>query len=299
MAAIPQRVEVFADQGTVVEAPPEMYRSFWPEIRRGFYFRNRRDYLSFMRENHGRIFFFPLRNRLVPPFALVADWRSHSRTRTLWEVRAEGREREILVREASEICIAEGAERLVTRPLPEAEATEYESWGFEPFCEVVLLEKILCRESCPRLPERTRIRHFRRRDLEKVLELDALAFDDFWRLDRRTLARVSGSCLWNAFLVAECGDHLCGYAIGGGNGRLGYLQRLGVHPRFQGRGLGLSLATRLLSSLQAMGATLVSVNTQDDNLAALSLYHKLGFRETGEKRIILQRTNRKIPGSGK
>lgn len=299
MAILPEKLEDLAGQGTVSEAPPEMYRRFWPEIRRGYYFRSRRDYLLFMRESNGRIFFIPRPDRMVPPFLLVGDWRSRSHTRALWEVRAEGREKAALVREASEACLAEGARRVVTRPLAEAEAAEYRSWGFESLCRVVLLEKILRRESRCREPEGVNIRPFRRRELEEVMEADALAFDDFWSLDPRTLARVSESCARNVFLVARCRDRLCGYIIGGANGQLGYLQRLGVHPDYRGRGVGESLAGRFLRALQAMGATLVSVNTQEDNLAALSLYHKLGFRETGEKRVLLQRTPRERPGGGK
>lgn len=299
MAILPDKLEDLAGLGTVSEAPPETYKRFWPEIRRGYYFRSRRDYLLFMRESNGRIFFIPRPDRMIPPFVMVGDWRSRSHTRALWEVRAEGWEKEALIREASEACLAEGAGRVVTRPLAEAEAAEYRSWGFEPLCRVVILEKILRRESHCREPKGVNIRPFRRRELEEVLETDALAFDDFWCLDYRTLARVSESCARNVFLVARCGVRLCGYIIGGTNGRLGYLQRLGVHPAFRGRGVGESLAGRFLQALRAKGAALVCVNTQEDNLAALSLYHKLGFRETGEKRILLQRTPGERPGSGK
>jgi ribosomal-protein-alanine N-acetyltransferase len=252
-----------------------------------------------MRENHGRIYCLPRRDVPLPPFVLVGDWRSHSDTRALWQVKAEPRDREALIRGASKACLAEGAERLVTRPLSDLEAREYASWGFQPYCRVVLLEKALRGEPLPRETEGIRISHFRGRDLEEVLKTDAAAFEDFWRLDRQTLVRISGSCLRNVFLVARHGSRIYGYVIGGANGRLGYLQRLGVHPEFQGRGLGESLAGRLLHVLQIMGAALVSVNTQEDNLPALSLYHKLGFRETGEKRFILQLTSRELPGSGR
>ncbi len=287
------------ERGGVYAASPAEIRSFWPEIRKGYLFRSRRDFLAFMRENRGRIYCLHREGPSLPPFALVGDWRSRSPTRALWQLRAEPRDREELVRGAWEACLAEGAERLVTRPLGREEAREHASWGFRPFCRVTLLEKALREEPPPVRREDVRICRFHGRDLVEVLNTDAAAFEDFWRMDRRTLARVSGSCLRNVFLVARRGNRICGYAIGGANGRLGYLQRLGVHPEFQGQGLGESLARCLLRALHIMGASLVSVNTQEDNLPALSLYRKLDFRETGEKRFILQITARDLPESGR
>ncbi len=297
MAILQEKAETLPGEGEVYAASPTDFKAFWPEIKSSYAFRNRRDFLAFMRENHGRIYCLYRKEVELPPFVLVGDWRNHSDIRALLQVKAEPWEREALIRGASEACLAEGTRCLITRPLPDREAEEYASWGFRPFCTVVLLEKTLRRESFPQEPDGASIGHFRGRDLEEVLETDAAAFEDFWRLDRRTLSRIAESCLRNVFLVAKQGNRICGYVIGGANGRLGYLQRLGVHPRFQGQGLGECLARRLLRALQLMGATLVSVNTQEDNLPALSLYRKLGFRETGEKRFILQFPARESPGS--
>jgi len=296
MAILQDKAETSAGREEVLAAAPADFKAFWPEIRNSLIFRNRRDFRAFMNENHGRIYCLPRRDASLPPFVLVGDWRSRSETRALWVVRAEPRDKEALVRGVSEACLAEGTQRLVTRPLSHGEAEEYASWGFRTQCGVVLLEKALCGVPFPREIEDIRIIHFRHKYLYEVLKTDEAAFEDFWRLDRRTLERISESCLRNVFLIAKHGSRVCGYAIGGANGRLGYLQRLGVHPEFQGRGLGESLAGRLLRSLQVMGAALVSVNTQEDNFSALSLYHKLGFRETGEKRFILQITSRELPG---
>lgn len=295
MVAIQERVESLTEEGEIRIAPPTAYKSFWPEIRGSYNFRNRRDFLTFMQQNHGRILYLPHRDRPFPPFVLVGDWRSRSDISALWHVRAAEGDREKLVREASEMCLREGAERFVTRPVGEREAEEYAEWGFTPFCRVVFLEKTLRREPDPSEPEGVRVNHFRRKDLTEVLEVDVEAFEDFWRLDTRTLERISESCLRNVFLVARWENRVCGYAVGGTNGRLGYLQRLGVHPLFQGKGVGELLAGRLLRILQVMGASLVSVNTQEDNLPAISLYHKLGFRETGERRFIMQRTSPEAP----
>ncbi|HRE01555.1 MAG TPA: GNAT family N-acetyltransferase, partial [Ilumatobacteraceae bacterium] len=60
--------------------------------------------------------------------------------------------------------------------------------------------------------------------------------------------------------------------------RTGYLQRLAVDPAVQGRGLGYSLTLDSLRWMHRRGMVRAIVNTQDDNIAALSLYQRMGFR---------------------
>lgn len=199
---------------------------------------------------------------------------------------------------ASQVCLEEGAERFITRPLCEEEAEEFSSWGFLPFVRVVVLEKELRGRPGPLMElQGVRLRHFRSGDLARVLQIDAAAFDDFWSLDRRTLRNVANSCHNNVFLVATRGGDTLGYVVGGVNGRLAYLQRLGVHPSEQGKGVGAMLSSGILRYFQALGATLVSVNTQEGNRTALSLYHKLGFIETGDRRCIMYRDRLDVPRS--
>jgi len=274
----------------VVPASPSSCKAFWPHLKDSHLFHNRRDFLAFMRTHNGRIFFLAESAAASQPFVLVGNWRSRSDISALWYVRALGGERKRLVLRASEACLEEGAERFVTRPLAEGEAEEFRSWGFLPLVRVVILEREFRGKPGP-LPEveGVRLHRFRARDLDEVLEVDASAFDDFWSLDRRTLRAVSNSCSRNVFLLAKRRGKTLGYAVGGVNGRLAYLQRLGVHLSQQGKGLGEVLASGMLRAFHALGANLVSVNTQEDNLPALSLYHKLGFKESGDSRHIMYR----------
>ncbi len=276
------------DAAGVEEAPPESFKSFWPEVRRSYFFRSKQHYLNFMRSCGGRIYRLQGNGRSIPPFVLVANWRSRGDITALWYLKGWGEERGVLVREAAERSLREGAALFVTRPIGEGEAEEFTKWGFKHLYRIVLLERRPCpvdRESGRR--EEMEIIHYRKRFREEVLELDATAFDAFWRLDARTLDAVASSCSRNLFLLARAQGQLAGYIIGGANGRFGYLQRLGVRDACQGEGIGEALSRRLIDSLTAMGAGVICVNTQEENRAARSLYRKLGFQELPERRLIM------------
>ncbi|MBC7230726.1 MAG: GNAT family N-acetyltransferase [Actinobacteria bacterium] len=279
------------DATGIEEAPPHSFKSFWPEVRRGYSFRNRQRYLEFMRTCDGRIYVLQDPGSPETPFALVGNWRSNGDIRALWHLKGHGDARELLARGVAARSFEEGASLFVTRPLGEGEAEEFRGWGFTPLYRIVLLERR------PRRVEEkdtggggVKFIRFHRRHLQEVLELDSAAFDVFWRLDRLTLDAVASSCARNLFLLARGRDRLDGYAIGGVNGRFGYLQRLGVRAGRQGEGIGEALARRLISALTAMGAGVICVNTQEENLAARSLYRKLGFEEMPHRRLIMGRT---------
>jgi len=272
-------------------APPERFRAYWPEVRRSCFFRSRQQYLEFMRSNDGRIYHLRAPGRSLPPFALVGNWRSRDDIKALWHLKGHGPVRGTLVREAVRRSFEEGAGLFVTRPLSEYEAEEYAAWGFSPLYRIVLMERRARRAEAEGAGEAAvELVRFHKRHLDGVLELDATAFDGFWRLDARTLDAVASSCARNVFLLAMEGGRLTGYVIGGANGRFGYLQRLGVRAGHQGRGIGEALSRRLLADLAAMGAGVICVNTQEENEAARSLYRKLGFEETPDRRLIMRGT---------
>ena len=76
---------------------------------------------------------------------------------------------------------------------------------------------------------------------------------------------------------------MIGYQLSTGTPIGAHLARLAVRPELQGRGLGAALVSDLIERIQNNGGTRVTVNTQADNMSSLALYHKLGFRRTGEQ----------------
>ncbi len=84
-------------------------------------------------------------------------------------------------------------------------------------------------------------------------------------------------------LVAVAPDgRLAGFCIGWlatVDGRTeAQIEPLGVHPDFQGRGLGRTLIAAALRRFQAAGAERAHIEVDGDNAAAHSLYTSVGFR---------------------
>jgi ribosomal protein S18 acetylase RimI-like enzyme len=279
------------DEAGIMQARPDMFKAFWPEVKGSYFFRSRRVFLDFMHLNGGVIYYIAGSSRSDPPFILVGNWRSRADITALWHVKGEAGLKKRLVTRAASGSFAAGSARFITRPLAEYEAEEFGRWGFETAYGIVLLEKNIRRETAPAdKVEDMQIVRYRKKYMEEVLSLDATAFDDFWKMDELTMEAVANSCHRNVFLLARRGEQTLGYAVGGTNGRFGYLQRLGVDAGHQGQGIGCALASRIILALQDMGAASVMVNTQDENAAALKLYQKLGFEAMSDPRFIMHTT---------
>lgn len=116
-------------------------------------------------------------------------------------------------------------------------------------------------------------------DLDEVHKLDFAAFDPVWQHSRELIEiayQVSAIAT-----VAENEDGLLGYQVSTVNASDGHLARLAVHPRAQGSGVGFSLLQDLLANFRRRGVPKVTVNTQSNNSASISLYQKAGFSKTG------------------
>ena len=125
-------------------------------------------------------------------------------------------------------------------------------------------------------------------DHRRVLELDALAFEEFWRFDSAALREAKRATPTHRFMVATDSGRPIGYAVTGRAGSRGYLQRLAVDPEVQGRGVGTALVHDCLGWLHRKGVDLAMVNTQERNTRALALYRRLGFRRQPEGLLVLR-----------
>jgi ribosomal protein S18 acetylase RimI-like enzyme len=152
--------------------------------------------------------------------------------------------------------------------------------GFENRQQIVLLEwryqPTVARETAG-----IRIRKMAEADLPDVEKTDAASFDPLWQNPLETLRRAYAQALYAT--VAESDNGIIGYQISTGGGQRAHLARLAVHPAVQGQGAGRALLKDLFVSLTYMGILRLSVNTQSDNRASLSLYQRMGFMRTGEQ----------------
>lgn len=176
----------------------------------------------------------------------------------------------------------EGFTRVVTGALAPAEQPGFRAAGFLVTEDLHLLSRDVRRPSTLAAgPNPALLRRAQRRDRPRVLIVDALAFEPFWRLDDAGLDEAVAATPHARFRVAVAGNEedspVLGYAITGRAGRRGYLQRLAVHPDQQRRGLGTSLVDDALRWLRRWRVERAMVNTQLGNEKALALYERCGF----------------------
>jgi ribosomal protein S18 acetylase RimI-like enzyme len=152
--------------------------------------------------------------------------------------------------------------------------------GFENRQQIVLLEWRYQPTAARETPG-IRIRKMTEVDLAEVEKTDAASFDPLWQNPLETLRRAYAQALYAT--VAENETGIIGYQISTGGGQRAHLARLAVHPAVQGKGAGRAVLNDLFVFLTYTGISRLSVNTQSDNQASLSLYQRMGFVRTGEQ----------------
>ncbi len=191
------------------------------------------------------------------------------------------------VRHCVDALARRGVREVVTGALAPAEQPAFLAAGFDVREHLHLLAHDLRDLPVPSRP--VRLRRGRRSDRPAVLDVDRLAFEEFWRLDDVGLTDALEATLASRFRIA--GDRRpVGYAVTGRAGPRGYLQRLAVRPDHHGRGIAATLVADGLRWLRRHGCESAAVNTQHRNVTALAVYEHLGFRRQPEGLVVLSRT---------
>ncbi|MCO5194842.1 MAG: GNAT family N-acetyltransferase [Anaerolineae bacterium] len=127
-----------------------------------------------------------------------------------------------------------------------------------------------------------RIRPVELADFPKLATLEAIAFDPIWRHSADGLRLGWHQSL--RFDVAEIDNRIVAFQYSTrSDSRSAHLVRITVHPDVQGQGVGTALLNYAFTQLQHSGYRFISLNTQIGNLPSQTLYHKFGFRPTGQR----------------
>jgi GNAT superfamily N-acetyltransferase len=181
-----------------------------------------------------------------------------------------------------------GFHDVLTAALTDAEQQFFRAAGFSVHERLHLLQHDLRNVSPPdRRKPRVALRRLHRWHHRALLDVDARAFDSFWKLDRANLLEAIQATPATR-VVGAFTPGLTGYAVTGLAADHGYLQRLAVEPATQGRGVGTALVEDALAWLVERGATGASVNTQEQNVRALSLYERVGFEPVNPGLAVLR-----------
>lgn len=152
--------------------------------------------------------------------------------------------------------------------------------GFQETDQVISLQLTSPQAAFPVLPEGFTLHQTRRVDLPEVLALDQVSFTPEWRLSARTLEMIYQNQHYGT--VMTDGSRVIAYQSSSANFQGMHLNRLAVHPEYQGRGLGAIILQDLIAQAQAWSTAALSVNTQRENHASRKLYARLGFQPSGK-----------------
>lgn len=171
--------------------------------------------------------------------------------------------------------ISLGADEIYSPPLPKNARSTWTDAGYAPYVDLALMRKAL--DDQPAAPTHLVVAA----DdvaLAELLLIDQAAFSRFWRFDENGLTEAIEATGRSNILIIRDGDgRAAGFAVVGYGSAISYLQRVAVHPRWQGQGMGRSLVRVAARKARAAGAQVMLLNTQFDNRSAISLYESEGF----------------------
>ena len=122
-----------------------------------------------------------------------------------------------------------------------------------------------------------KIRSARLRDLDQLLQIEAVAFEEY-RLSRQSLLRHIKSKR-NKLRVAVTDGAICGYALVflRSNSCAARLYSIAVLPHFRGQGVASSLLDHIIMRLPNWKRSVLTLEVKSSNSDAKSLYQSYGF----------------------
>lgn len=181
-----------------------------------------------------------------------------------------------------------GAPSVLSPPLPAASLRTWEAAGYDLFLRLALMRLSL--DEQPRPPDHLVVESGIDR-LEDLLAIDAAAFDHFWHFDRLGLTEaLDATANASVLIIRDSDGKPTSFAIVGFGSAIAYLQRVAVHPDWQGQGMGRSLVRVAARKAREAGARVMLLNTQVDNEPALRLYESEGYERLPEPLCLLRYT---------
>ncbi len=147
--------------------------------------------------------------------------------------------------------------------------------GFSQQNQIITYRKVDVEIPSTALREDVVIRPVKIRDMERLADIEALAFDPLWRHSAQTLTTARSQAF--SFDVAIIDEQIVGFQLSARGRHGAHLARLTVDPGFHGQGIGSTLLAHAFAGYHKSGLVEVSLNTPVDNIASQILYKKFGF----------------------
>lgn len=211
-------------------------------------------------------------------YAFVLPWRHRPEIAAIGELSAIRNPRP-LVEAAERNAAAHGAHLLLMVEVEESRRPSfYERIGFQLLEEVVTYELA----KIPDLSGAGQLK-FTRADVASAVDLAELIFVDdasfpwVWRNSPAEFVEYSDAPGVELFIGRLEGRPVAYFGITSYLG-WGHIDRVGIIPAQQGRGLGSEAVRFALRRLATSGAKKIGLSTQRSNIAAQRLYERFGFR---------------------
>lgn len=125
-----------------------------------------------------------------------------------------------------------------------------------------------------------RIRTLVEDDLERVIEIEQLAYDHPWTIGIfRDCLRVGYICQ-----ILEQDGKIHGYSVMSDAVGEAHILNICIKPESQGSGLGRLLVDNLLTIARRMTNEIILLEVRPSNKVAIALYHDMGFCEVGSRK---------------
>ncbi|NPV84760.1 MAG: GNAT family N-acetyltransferase [Anaerolineae bacterium] len=156
-----------------------------------------------------------------------------------------------------------------------------EESGFHHYQDIINLAWKKHKKNRVDMPSHVKVRPMKPDDLPEVEKLDQLGFEPIWQ---NSLDVISHAFYQSAHsTVAETNHTIVGYQISTASFSNAHLARIVVHPDYRKQNIAYKLIEELITHFTSYGIENITVNTQHNNIASLSLYHKIGFVETEDR----------------
>jgi ribosomal protein S18 acetylase RimI-like enzyme len=191
------------------------------------------------------------------------------------------------LRQSVEWLFDQDVPAVLSIPLHPGTRRVWDDAGFEPYRELMLMERDL--SFAVEAPTH-RITDGSPTEWVDALRVDNAAFEPSWRIGRLGLEDARAATPTAGFLVHQIGDAISGFSIVGIAQSTAYLQRIAVDPAHTGQGIGRSLVRATIDWAQRHSARSILLNTQLDNHGAARLYARERFEALPQHLVLLRST---------
>jgi ribosomal-protein-alanine N-acetyltransferase len=186
----------------------------------------------------------------------------------------------LLFKKALEVFAENPPSQIASLALKKQYANILLECGFTPYQNIAVLERTGKPIQCTK-PLGISLRPMCLLDLNSIVTLDEAAFEPLWHNSLKVLSRAFEQSTYAT--VVELNNQIVAYQISAKLVFNAHLARIAVHPGLQKKGIATYILCDLIAYFAQLGIERITLNTQNNNQASLALYHKTGFRMTGEK----------------